>query len=402
MSSTYNDIPKGLRVPTQIPLDVKTWASVKSAISTLGTDNNLAYTYFDNLRIYCADTKETFVWREKVAPEPLAGLITPDFVYPSGTIANGKDYSGKTYNLYPVVTLFAPGTGTNSITTVIGSNIASGVKSFATGDTTTASGIASRSTGFGSLASGNYSSAEGQTTIASGVGAHAEGNSGQASGDASHVEGNNTRATASSSHAEGLGSHANGLGSHAEGSFTTASNSSDHAEGNSTTASGGPSHAEGYGTTASGFASHAGGFNTVASKPVEWARSGDGDRGQYGIVDYITSTSDATITEMTIADIPSEYLTIPLNGGYRYNVQLICSNGTNFKEWSGSGLIKNAGGTTSIIGSSLVSTYGDATLSAATTTITADNTNDRLAFKVTGIIGQNLNWYAKLDYVKLP
>ena len=43
--SLSNDIPTKLRVPAQLALDAKTIVTSLSQIQTLGTNNNLAYTY---------------------------------------------------------------------------------------------------------------------------------------------------------------------------------------------------------------------------------------------------------------------------------------------------------------------------------------------------------------------
>lgn len=111
MSTTSTDITKGLRIPTQIPLDTKTWVAAKSSITTLGIGNQLAFTYYDGLKIFCGDTKETFIWREVGVG---TGLITPDFTYPNNTIVNGFDYSLKTYNLFLDVEEGVGGIGTTN------------------------------------------------------------------------------------------------------------------------------------------------------------------------------------------------------------------------------------------------------------------------------------------------
>jgi hypothetical protein len=97
--STYTDIFGGLRIPAQLPLDPKTYKSNQAELSNLGANNNLAFTYYKGLIVYCAQESTYWIWREKVGSE--IGLITPDFVYPSGVISLGVNYSGQTYNFFP-------------------------------------------------------------------------------------------------------------------------------------------------------------------------------------------------------------------------------------------------------------------------------------------------------------
>jgi hypothetical protein len=151
--------------------------------------------------------------------------------------------------------------------------VAAGDYSHAEGDGTEANGDASHAEGYRSIANGDYSHAEGNSTAdgdyshaegssnAIGDYSHAEGNS-TADGDASHSEGGATQAKGNYSHAEGISTIAEGEGSHAEGNLTYAVNFYSHAEGDSTTADGSASHAEGKGTGAVGNYSHAEGEGT--------------------------------------------------------------------------------------------------------------------------------------------
>jgi len=86
----------------------------------------------------------------------------------------------------------------------------------------------------GSSATGITSFAFGNTTVAAGDYSHAEGELTQAIGGGSHAEGNGTITVGGWSHAEGYGTQANGGWSHAEGYVTQAIGDYSHAEGNST------------------------------------------------------------------------------------------------------------------------------------------------------------------------
>lgn len=100
MSNSVNDIPTGLRVPAQIPLDAKEYKLSQADLANLGPGNNLAYTYFKGMTAYCALEQTRWEWREKGIGE--TGLIPGDFTYPAGLVIFGITYSNKTYNFFPL------------------------------------------------------------------------------------------------------------------------------------------------------------------------------------------------------------------------------------------------------------------------------------------------------------
>ena len=91
-----NDIPTSLRVPAQVPLDAKAYVVSKEDLRDLGVNSYKAYTYYNGMRVLCANERETYEWKE-VEPTDDKLLLT-DFTYPTGVIAGGIDYSNKTYN----------------------------------------------------------------------------------------------------------------------------------------------------------------------------------------------------------------------------------------------------------------------------------------------------------------
>lgn len=97
----FNNIPVGLNITTQIPLDVKTISLTESNLASLGIDNNKAFTYYDGLKVYCLDTRKTYEWRERKVGDT-NGLITLDFTYPANTVAFGITYSNKIFNFFEV------------------------------------------------------------------------------------------------------------------------------------------------------------------------------------------------------------------------------------------------------------------------------------------------------------
>ena len=95
----FNDIPTGLRVPSQIPLDIKEYFATLADLINLGTNNNKAFTYYKGFRAYCVETDKIYIWKEAV-PELGPGLLPSNFTYPNGTECFGVDYSNKEYNFY--------------------------------------------------------------------------------------------------------------------------------------------------------------------------------------------------------------------------------------------------------------------------------------------------------------
>jgi hypothetical protein len=284
---------------------------------------------------------------------------------------------------------------------------ASGDGSHAEGSNTTASGNYSHSEGFGTVASGNASHSEGSGSKATAEISHAEGFETTASGDYSHSEGAYTVASGEASHAEGGLTKAIGTRSHAEGEFTTASGLNSHAEGYDTIASGEASHSEGFGTVSLSAYTHAGGFGAKADHYGEWARSSNGVNfsgfGQYGIIDIMTSTTNAALKEMFIGSVANTRITIGVGQAYRYTLTMIAQNSSTgaVKEWEAKGLIKNVGGTTSMVGSSNVSTFADASMATASLGVAANNTNDSLLVEATGIAATNISWYGKMEYTRI-
>lgn len=103
----YNDVPKGSRIPAQIPLDVKSWCKDEATLAYLGVDDNLAYTYHDKMEIHCIDEGTLYQWREVEIGEENTGLVPTDFTYPADTIVYDIDYSNKTFNFFLIVTINA-------------------------------------------------------------------------------------------------------------------------------------------------------------------------------------------------------------------------------------------------------------------------------------------------------
>ena len=98
----YSNIPTGLKITSQIPLDVKKYVKDEATLAYLGVDDNLAFTYHDQLEVLCLAEKSVYIWREVQPGEENTGLVPTDFTYPLNIISYGIDYSNKIYNFFPL------------------------------------------------------------------------------------------------------------------------------------------------------------------------------------------------------------------------------------------------------------------------------------------------------------
>lgn len=101
----YTNQPLGLRVQTQIPLNVKEYKESEDILKNLGTNNNLAFTYEKGLIVYCIQEGTRWEWTEVKPGLEDTGLITQDFIYPDGHIAFDIDYSNKRYNFIQIISI---------------------------------------------------------------------------------------------------------------------------------------------------------------------------------------------------------------------------------------------------------------------------------------------------------
>lgn len=102
----YSNIPTGLKINSQIPLDVKGYALNEATLAYLGVDDNLAFTYHEGLRVVCIEERKVYEWREVGVGEENTGLVAVDFTYPSDLPeVYGIDYSNRTFNFFLVETV---------------------------------------------------------------------------------------------------------------------------------------------------------------------------------------------------------------------------------------------------------------------------------------------------------
>lgn len=121
MAQDFNNIPAGLKITTQIPLNIKENILNEVTLSYLGISNNLAFAYHDQLIVNCLEEGTRYMWRKVKIGEENTGLVPLDFIYPPNIISYGIDYSNKKFNFfkipeppivdYPVIDGISTGTG---------------------------------------------------------------------------------------------------------------------------------------------------------------------------------------------------------------------------------------------------------------------------------------------------
>jgi len=96
--SDYSNIPLGLKITTQIPLDVKTYIKDEASLIDLGLNNNLAFTYVKGMSFYCIAEGTRYEWRPAIGAE--SGLMASNFTYPANIESFGIIYSNVQYNFF--------------------------------------------------------------------------------------------------------------------------------------------------------------------------------------------------------------------------------------------------------------------------------------------------------------
>ena len=113
MANQYSaDVPKGFNVPKQVRLDSITGVQNELTLKNLGSGNNLAFKYYEGLKVYCKDEKKEYIWRQVVGSE--TGLLTTHFVYPTYPSIDGIDYSGKSFNFFLITNGGSPANGSET------------------------------------------------------------------------------------------------------------------------------------------------------------------------------------------------------------------------------------------------------------------------------------------------
>jgi len=176
------------------------------------------------------------------------------------------------------------------------------------------------------------------------------------------------------------------------GAFNTAS-------GGVSTVGGGSSNtaSASYSTVIGGIRAKATKYGEVAHAAGQFAAAGDA---QHTVLVARDSTTDATANQVLFLNGSSERLTIPAETTWMFTVKLAAHNDTdNDGGWwfFRGGIRRDAANNTSLIGTVFEEYSKDSNISSATASVVADDANEALEIRVTGVASKNIRWVAVAD-----
>jgi hypothetical protein len=304
---------------------------------------------------------------------------------------NGKspgDQAGFTIG-EPITT--EPTVGTNGVG--IGeAAVATGTHAVAVGANTSATAFSAIAIGTEATADANYAIAIGNTANASVANAVAFGSFTDATASAAIACGHYAQATGSNSIALGSGT--------SEATAANATATGAIAIGYDTLANATDAIAFGYQASATAQGAVAIGTGAVADQP-NMVAFGYGGNYRVGFQSLVADTTDATQTEL--ASVNSGYLVIPSDASTVFSIY-VTARRTDVDGESAAylieGCIDNNAGTTALVGTPTVTVIAEDT-AAWDVVVEADDTNDRLAVKVTGEAAKTIRWLARVEFTEV-
>ena len=143
----------------------------------------------------------------------------------------------------------------------------------------------------------------------------------------------------------------------------------------------------------------------VAHANGSFSNAGDA---QHSIFIIRKQTSDATANTVLTLDgltpSSSNRLTIPAKATWNFTVKISAYNDTDSTGagWTINGSIRRNGSNgTAILGTNTSSSWTDTAMSTASASVVADDTNEALEVRVTGIAAKNIRWCAVVDITQV-
>jgi hypothetical protein len=91
-------LAEGFKVTSQTSIDDRLVFRREGDLTDLGPGNLKAYTYYEGMVVICISAlNKMYVWKESPT-----GFIPGGFTYPANIIANGINYSGRTFNFVEI------------------------------------------------------------------------------------------------------------------------------------------------------------------------------------------------------------------------------------------------------------------------------------------------------------
>jgi hypothetical protein len=206
-----------------------------------------------------------------------------------------------------------------------------------------------------------------------------------------------------------------GFGNTASGSASTVSGGVQNTANNynSTVGGGKKNTSSGYYSTVGGgqdntasvdFSTISGGYQAKASRYGENSHAagnfGNSGDAQHTILIARKFTNNNTANQVLFLDNSSARLTLPAKTSWTFEVKLSAYNDTDSASagWIYRGVIKRDGSNnTALVGSLIEENWKDAAMNSASSSVIADDTNEALEIRVTGLSGKNIRWVAVID-----
>lgn len=96
------DYANQLILPSQGPIDPKTIFLTLNELKDLGSNNDKAFLYFEDMEVKCIEDHKKYIWKERTSNDD-DGVLDSDFTYPDGAISYGIDYSNRSFNFFELV-----------------------------------------------------------------------------------------------------------------------------------------------------------------------------------------------------------------------------------------------------------------------------------------------------------
>ena len=134
----------------------------------------------------------------------------------------------------------------------------------------------------------------------------------------------------------------------------------------------------------------------VSTSAGQFAAAGDAQASRYHLRN---STADATATNL-FRNGSSTLLIVPARSTWQFNIRVTAYNSADEigAAWNVVGAIRrNAASGTALVGSVTSTAYTEGTMSGASVTVTADDTNEALQISVTGLASKAIRWHAVVE-----
>ncbi len=157
--------------------------------------------------------------------------------------------------------------------------------------------------------------------------------------------------------------------------------------------------------TNAAYATIPGGAQAVASSYGQMAYAsgmfsdwGDAQSSLY-LLRYTTTNA---VTRELFLDGAGERMSVPAGGSWMFQAMIVARSSTgNSAGFRAEGGIKNVGGTVTLIGTPMVTQVGSEITGVALPQVQADNVNDALVIRATGLANQRIRWVARVQTTEL-